>query len=146
MEAKLYQMPLSFETIMQRNKELPTVNLGTSIAQNIFLIISSKHNEHRFDPEWGCEIWERDFETINSPLVWQDQINRSIIKSLSRYETRLENVSVDTVITEQVYVHPTTKVHSIKKKIIANVKGTIKSTGEPFAYSPQLFISPISLD
>ncbi len=146
MDAKLYQMPFSFETLMQRNKELPTVNLGTSIAQNIFLIISSKYNEHRFDAEYGCEIWERDFETITNPLKWQEDVNKSIIKSLKHYEKRLEKIEVDTQITETPYVHPTTRVHSIKKKIIVNVRGIIKQTGEPFAYSPALFISPISLD
>ena len=146
MVAKFYQMPFDFGLLMQRNKELPGCNLGTSIAQNIFLIISSKYNEHRFDPEYGCEIWEKDFETITNPVAWQEEVNRSIEKSLNRYEQRLEKIEVDTVITEQPYVNPRTRVQSIKKKIIVNVRGTIKATGEPFAYSPQLFISPISLD
>jgi len=146
MEAKLYQMPLAFGTLMQRSKELPAVNLGTSIAQNIFLIVSTKYKEHRFDPEYGCEIWERDFETITSPMTWQEQINRSIRKCLARYEPRLENVAVDTVISEQEYQHPTTGVRSVKKRVTANVRGIIKSTGEPFICSPKLFISPISLD
>ncbi len=146
MQAKLYQMPFNFGQLMQRNVELPSCNLGTSIAQNIFLIISSKYNEHRFDSEYGCEIWERDFETITNPIKWQEDVNKSIIKSLRSYEQRLERIDVDTVITEAPYVHPITRVQSIKKKIVVNVKGTIKTTGEPFAYSPQLFISPISLD
>jgi phage baseplate assembly protein W len=146
MDAKLYQMPFSFDTLMQRNRELPACNLGTSIAQNIFLIISSKYNEHRFDPQFGCEIWDKDFETITNPIVWQEEVNRSIVNSLGRYETRLERLDVDTVITEQPYMNPVTRVHSIKKKIIVNVKGVIKATGEPFVYSPQLFISPISID
>ena len=146
MEAKLYQMPFDFGLLMQRNYELPACNLGTSIAQNIFLIISSKYNEHRFDPKFGCEIWEKDFETISNPLAWQQDVNNSIWESLRRYERRLEGIYVDTVITEQPYRNPVTGVQSIKKKIIVNVKGTIKATGEPFTYSPQLFISPISLD
>lgn len=146
MEAKLYQMPIAFGTLMQRGKELPAVNLGTSIAQNIFLIVTTQYKEHRFDSEYGCEIWERDFETIVSPMVWQEEINRSILKCLKRYEPRLENINVDTVIAEQEYVHPVTHVRSIKKRVTANVRGTIKSTGEPFACSPKLFISPISMD
>lgn len=139
-------MPLNFGMLMQRNRELPTCNLGTSIAQNIFLIISSRYNEHRFDPDFGCEIWEKDFETITNPTLWQDQVNRSIIKSLRLYERRLENIDVDTVITEQPYRNPVTHVQSIKKKIVVNVRGIIKATGEPFAFSPALYISPISID
>jgi phage baseplate assembly protein W len=146
MHAKLYQMPLRFDMLMERNSELPECNLPTSIAQNIFLIISSKYNEHRFDSEYGCEIWERDFELITNPIKWQEDVNKSIISSLSHYEPRLERINVDTVVTEQPHYNPATRVHSIKKKIIVNVKGTIRATGEPFAYAPQLFISPISVD
>lgn len=146
MHAKLYQMPLRFDVLMERNKELPECNLGTSIAQNIFLIISSKYNEHRFDPSYGCEIWEKDFELITNPIKWQEEVNRSMVSSLSQHEVRLDRIAVDTVVTEQPHYNPATRVHSIKKKIIVNVRGTIRATGEPFAYSPQLFISPISVD
>ncbi len=146
MDAKLYQMPLDFGALMKRNRDLPSAALGTSIAQNIFLIISARYQEHRFDPEFGCEIWEKDFETITNQAVWQEQVNRSIVKSLRRYERRLENIDVDVRITEQPYVNPTTGVHSIKKKIVVTVKGIIKATGEPFTFSPQLYLSPISID
>lgn len=146
MKVKLYQMPLRFDALMERNRELPACSLGTSIAQNIFLIVSSKYNEHRFDPRYGCEIWERDFELITNTIAWQEEVNRSITGSLMQYEPRLEKLDINTVVTEQPYQHPKTHVKSIKKKIIINVKGRIKATGEPFFYSPQLFISPISVD
>jgi len=146
MVVKLYQMPFDFGSLMQRNRELAECNLGTSIAQNIFLIISSKYNEHRFDPQYGCDIWDKDFETITNAIVWQEEVNRSIVNSLSKYERRLEKLDIETIITEHPYLNPVTRVHSIKKKIIVHVKGTIKATGEPFVYSPQLFISPISVD
>lgn len=146
MDAKLYQMPLNFGALMQSNRDLPACNLGTSIAQNIFLIISARYGEHRFDPEFGCEIWEKDFETIVNPALWQEQVNRSIVKSLRQYERRLENIDVDVRITEQPYRNPDTGVQSIKKKVVVTVQGVIKATGEPFAFSPQLYISPISVD
>lgn len=139
-------MPLRFDQLMERNRELPSCDLYTSIAQNIFLIVSSKYNEHRFDPEYGCEIWEKDFELITNALLWQEQVNSSIVKSLSRYEPRLEKVTVDTTLVEEPYVNPRTHLRSVKKKIIVNIKGTIKQTGEPFFYAPKMFISPISLD
>ncbi len=146
MANKLYQMPLRFNMLMERNRELPSVNLGTSIAQNIFLIVSSRYGEHRFDPHYGCEIWDRDFELITNQLIWQEQVNRSILKSLSRYEPRLEQLDVDTTITEEPYQHPVTRINSVKKRITVKVQGVMKATGEPFVYSPQLFLSPVSVD
>lgn len=146
MDAKLYQMPLDFGALTKRNRDLPTCSLGTSIAQNIFLIISSRYGEHRFHEEFGCEIWEKDFETITNVGVWQEQVNRSIQKSLRQYERRLEKIDVDVLIMEQPYRNPDTGVNSIKKKIVVTVRGSIKATGEPFTFSPQLYISPISMD
>jgi len=139
-------MPFRFDLLMERNKELPAVNLGTSIAQNIFLIITSKYQEHRFDSEYGCEIWERDFELITNALVWQEEVNKSIMKTLTKYEPRLDNISVDTIISEEPHYNPQTHVRSMKKKLTINVKGVLKATGEPFTFSPKLFISPISID
>ncbi len=144
--SKLYQMPLKFDKLMERNQELTPCNLYASIAQNIFLIISSKFQEHRFDSSFGCELWDRDFELITNPLVWQEEVSRSIYKSLSKYEPRLERIDVDIILTEEPYQHPTTRVRSIKKRITINVKGIIKATGEEFACAPQLFLSPISID
>lgn len=143
---KLYQMPFQFDKLMERNKELPQCNLGTSIAQNIFLIISSKFQEHRFDPSFGCEIWARDFELIPNPLRWQEEVNQSIYLSIKKYEPRLEKIDIDTTITEEPYQHPITKVRSFKKRIKVAVKGVVKATNENFFYSPQLFLSPISID
>ena len=146
MEAKLYQMPFNFAALTQRNRDLPAASLGTSIAQNIFLIVSARYGEHRFDPEFGCEIWEKDFETIYHAAAWQEEVSRSILKSLRKYERRLEGIDVDVNITEQPYRNPDTGVHSIKKKIVVTVKGIIKATGEAFTFAPQLYLSPISID
>lgn len=139
-------MPINFGKLMERNKELVPCNLGTSIAQNIFLIVSSKFNEHRFDSSFGCELWDKDFELITNPLVWQEQVNQSIYKSLTKYEQRLERIDVDTAVTEEPYFNPTTRVRSIKKRITIHVSGIIKATGEEFSFAPQLFLSPISID
>src|ERR1700712_4156435 len=97
---KYYQMPLRFDLLKERNKELPGCNLGTSIAQNIFLIASTKFQEHRFDDKYGCEIWDKDFELITNQPLWQEQVSRSITVTLRRYEPRLESINVVTTITE----------------------------------------------
>jgi len=139
-------MPIDFGMLIGRNRELPACSLGTSIAQNIFLIVSSKFNEHRFDDKFGCELWDRDFEFAINTHIWQEQIDKSILNTLIMYEPRLGNIEVSTNIAEVEYVNPSTKVISIKKRVIVNVKGNIKATGEAFSFSPKLFVSPVSID
>lgn len=131
---------------MERNQELPTCDLRKSIAQNIFLIISSRFNEHRFDRTYGCELWDRDFELISNRLVWQDQVSQSIVRSLAEHEPRLEGIGVETEVTEEPYQHPVSRVKVIKKRLSVSVKGRIRDTGEQFAFATQLFLSPISID
>ena len=143
---KLYHLPLQFDKLMERENELPTCKLGVSIAQNIFLIVSSKFEEHRFSSDYGCEVWSKDFELITNPLVWQEEVNKSITKALQKYEPRLERIDIDTTITEHPHENPVTKVKSVKKRISIRVSGTIRATGEEFSYTPKLFLSPISLD
>ncbi len=139
-------MPIKFDKLMERNQELASCNLGTSIAQNIFLMITSHFQEHRFDSEFGCELWDRDFELITNVLVWQEQINKSVYRSLTKYEPRLDGIEVDTTVSEEPHINQRTKVRSMKKRITINVKGSLKATGEPFFYAPQLFLSPLSVD
>ena len=43
MELKNYKLPINFGMLTQRNQELPACALGTSIAQNVFLIVSSSY-------------------------------------------------------------------------------------------------------
>ena len=56
-----YQLPINFKTLMSTNSALPTCDLKQSIAQNIFLIITTKYKENRYDESYGCEIWNMDF-------------------------------------------------------------------------------------
>jgi phage baseplate assembly protein W len=144
--SRYYELPIRFSRLMERNQELPTCDLKKSIAQNIFLIISSRFNEHRFDPTYGCELWDRDFELIANRLVWQEQIGISITRSLVQHEARLEAIKVDTEVTEEPYQNPVTKLRIVKKRLNVTIKGKITQTGEDFHFSTQLFMSPISID
>lgn len=144
--SKLYKMPLQFGRLMERNQDLPSCELKESVAQNISLIIGSKYNEHRFDQNYGCEIWDKDFELITNQLAWQEQANKSILKSITRYEPRLEHVDVETILTEFIHTHPQTHVRSIKKKIAINVRGKYRHTGDVFNVPYTLYLSPVSVD
>lgn len=128
------------------NHELPTCDLRQSIAQNIFLIITSKHRENRFDDSYGCEIWDMDFELISNENSWLETVRRSIDVSVARHEPRLYDVSVDVDVTldEQVVTLRSTK--TVKKRVRIIVKGRINENGEPFYFDTNIYISPLSLD
>lgn len=141
-----YQLPIKFKTLMSANNELPTCDLSQSIAQNIFLIITTKYKENRYDESYGCEIWDMDFELVSNENLWLEKIRKSVDSSVVKHEPRLYDVVVDVDVTmdEQVTTLKSTK--TVKKQLRIFVKGNLFKTGEPFSFNTNIYISPLSLD
>ncbi len=144
--ATYYELPIDFLTLTKPNHDLATCELKKSIAQNIILLITSKCNEHRFDNAYGCEIWDMDFELILNERIWLEKVSGSILRSLKKHEHRLENIAAVVNISEEEFVHSTTGIRGIRKKITVLINGQVKETGELFRFSTNLFLSPISFD
>ena len=131
-----YQIPLSFSTILKREK-LKKCDLMQSIKNFIHLIILSSFQEYRRDSSFGCDMWENEFEILPSETKWQTQIKSSITSSIKSYETRLEDVNINIETKETT---------SLMKRITINVSGTMKQTAEPFAHNETIYLCPKSID
>jgi phage baseplate assembly protein W len=141
-----YELPLQFALIKKKNAEHPLVNYEKSIAQNIYMLITSRYGEHRYDPSFGCEIWETDFELVGNVNIWKERVRKSAENLIHKYETRLKNLSVDTELSEEEIRSPITERLSIKKRLKIKVKAISVLTGEDFIFETKLFISPLSID
>jgi phage baseplate assembly protein W len=141
-----YEMPLQFRRLMKRNTDLPTCDLKKSIAQNIFLIITSKFNEHRFDTSYGCELWDMDFEIVVNESMWTEKIRKSVQVSVEKHETRLYDIDVQIEVAQDENVFGLKNEKSVKKLLSIFVKGTISETGESFPFNTKIFLSPLSLE
>jgi len=97
--ARYYELPIDFDRLMHINTELPTCDLKQSIAQNIYLIITSKHRENRFDESYGCKLWDLDFELVYDENMWLENIRNSVYNSVVRHETRLYDTTVEIDVT-----------------------------------------------
>jgi len=146
MKEVFYDLPINFSKLKEKNQELPTCNLNKSIAQNIFLMITSKFSEHRFDSTYGCEIWETDFELIPNINSWKDNVQKSILQTLFFHELRLTEIRVDIEVNEEEITIEHKNIVAIKKRLEIWVNAVTKKTGEPFVFNTKLFISPLSLD
>ena len=139
----LYNKPFKLKNILS-NKELETTDLGRSISQNIELIIFTRYGEHRHNNNFGCEIWDLDFELIVSEAIWEEKFRKSLLKSITRYEHRIDTVEVEVHISEVENVYPLRKITEIKKKVDITVRGKIRTTGEKYYFNIALFLSPLS--
>ena len=46
------------------------------------------------DPNYGCSIWENDFDNLTSNNKIREQIKQSLLRAVNQYETRIKNVKV----------------------------------------------------
>ena len=94
-----YGIPLDLEHFF-RTHRFETKPLHRSIAEHIHLLLITGREEFDFDREFGCEVWDMDFETQSITAVWADRIADGIRDRLAVYEKRLIEVDVDTTAYE----------------------------------------------
>lgn len=135
-----YHFPLRPDELIQK-KEHPKCSLKDSVARMIHLIAVTHFGEYKPDESFGCEIWEFDFENITNSQLFREQINKSLKQSVEKYERRLSKVRVETQIQQVEYRVINRRT---KSRIILKVEGILAKTNEPFSYSENFFIAPLS--
>ena len=135
--------PLRFNSIFT-GADLQSTDLGKSISNHLELIIFTRFGEHRHQRNFGCEIWDLDFELIVSESIWEEKFRKSLLKSITDYELRIYNTEVEVRITEVENVYPLRKITEIKKKVDISARSLIKNTGEKYFFNTALFLSPLS--
>ncbi len=143
MSENFFNKPFRFNSVFS-GTGLQATDLGKSISNHIELIIFTRYGEHRFRSDFGCEIWDLDFELIVSESLWEEKFRKSLLKSISDYEFRIYKIEVEVRITEVENVYPLRKITEIKKKVDIIVRALIKTTGEKYFFSTALFLSPLS--
>lgn len=142
MSDPLYDKPFRLKNILS-NKELDKTDPGKSISNNIELIISTRYGEHRFNRNYGCEIWDLDFELVVSERMWEERFRQSLLRSVTDYERRLYQVEVEIKMTEVEKMFFAKNVSEIKKKVEISVSGKMNTTGENYLFTTSLFLSPL---
>jgi phage baseplate assembly protein W len=142
MSGQLYNKPFRLKNILA-DKELEITGTGRSISQHIELIIFTRYGEHRHNSNFGCEIWDLDFELVVSERIWEEKFRQSLLRSVTTYETRLYQVEVDVSMSEVEQFFFGRNVSEIKKKVEISVNGIIQATGERYAFNTSLFLSPL---
>ncbi|CAM4072154.1 Gene 25-like lysozyme [Pedobacter westerhofensis] len=139
----LYNKPFRLINIFE-NKDLREADAGKSISQHIELIIFTRFDEHRHNSNFGCEIWDLDFELIVSETTWEEKFRQSLLKSITDYEKRLYQVEVEIKMTEVEKSFTIRNVTEIKKKVDISIRAKINITGEKYFFNTALFLSPLS--
>jgi phage baseplate assembly protein W len=140
---RLNTLPINFKSWMQGQSDVSELSLVDSIGNNCTLIITTRYNAHRFDREFGCIIWDKDFEILTNNIMLEEEVQNSIRESLVKYEKRLERINVTTTYSEDIVRKEKTRI--FRKTITINIQAVIIATGQNFHYKKSIYLSPIEL-
>jgi phage baseplate assembly protein W len=138
-----YRLPLDFSRILQK-QDLPDCNLEESVRQHIQLLITTILGENKDDPQYGCQLWDSDFDIRASNNEVKEQVELAIRKSITQYETRLSQIRVVAFVSQEEL--PGITSMKVKKKIRVTVNGTLTRNKTPFLYQTFFYVSPLSYD
>ena len=136
--------PINFGGLT-KGEEHSTCGLHQSIAQRIHLLLVTNLGEFRVDPNFGCIIWEHDFENVSNLNLWKDKMMRYVKDGLEKFEKRLFNCQVIIELSQQEFSGGQ-ELWRIKRRVDIKVNAKIKKTNEAFLFEETLFISPVWLD
>jgi hypothetical protein len=142
MTRSYYTLPLSLADIVKK-KQHAQCGLQQSIGQNIYLLITTHFKEFRYDHNFGCSVWEQDFEVVPN-IRWKDEIKASVENIIENNEKRLTNIKVKVEIEE--FEQHSKEIIRIKKKLGIKVEAIMIKTNEKFEFLEYIFISPFSLE
>lgn len=141
-----YPLPIPFKDIIER-KEIKKCNIQTSIAQKLHIILVTAFDECRYNSQFGCIVWEYDFENIFNLNGWKDLVTKSIIETIRENEKRLKNIQVNISVNQEMSgEEKTVQKIAIRKRLDIEVKGNLQKTNELFVFSESIYVSPLALD
>lgn len=143
MKGQYLKLPLDLSRILQK-KDMQVCNLEESVGQHIHLLITTVLGENKDDPDYGCQLWDSDFDIKATNNEIKEQVENAIRVAIIRYERRLAQVRVIAMVSQEELNMASGK--KIKKKIKVSVNGTLVKNNNPFNYSSYFFVSPLSFD
>lgn len=145
-ENKYYQLPFNPSQLFKDGGEIKACSLAESIAQNVMLLITTKHGENRYNNEYGNAVWNIEFDNAATNVIWEEVFITSLAKLISEHETRITNpvIKVNTSYVEHTY--KTKSFTEVKKKATIGINAKLKESGELFSFSTEIFLSPMSID
>ena len=142
-----YRIPLDFDHFFG-TRIFPQCSVSESISFYVHLLLLTAHGEFEFDQNFGCEVWEAEFEHQQTTRVWVEQLGCNIQEVLEKYETRLTDIHVQAKVSQMEFeLKEEFKVSKrLKKKLNLVVSAKLRATNEKFELQDNILLSPFATD
>ncbi len=142
MSGKYYKLPLNFNHFFETGSFEKCSEL-VSIDQHIELLLTTCPGEHRFDVNFGCEIWLLDFDHNSTTNKWKKLFHDYVMESIVTYEKRISRVVVNINITEVVRSELSDRT-TIRRRVEITVEAVLNSTKQNCYFGYNIFLGPIT--
>ncbi|MFC2530273.1 GPW/gp25 family protein [Segatella oris] len=123
--------------------QLERCSYEESIAQNIMMMIVSKYGEAESKDDYGSVIWNLEYNQTVFNQDWEENVKKSLEKTVVKYEHRLKNIEVNVELTE-VEEEIRNKYPNARRRVRIGVRGLLILNDNPFYFNTYLYISPLS--
>ena len=123
--------------------QLERCSYEESIAQNIMMMIVSKYGEAESKDDYGSVIWNLEYNQTVFNQDWEENVKKSLEKTIVKYEHRLKNIEVHVELTE-VEEEIRNKYPNARRRVRIGVRGLLILNDNPFYFNTYLYISPLS--
>ena len=145
MRMTCYKMPLLFSRLFESG-DLLQCNVEDSIDRNLELIITTCPGEHKFDPGYGCNIWDLDFENVISVQRWENDFIAFISQAIKKYEPRIIETETKVNFLDVKNQHEFSGAISIRKRADIHIFAEIINTGKKCCFFYSLYLGPLTSD
>lgn len=141
-----YTFPLQTKKIIQKERHR-LCDLKEGVAEYIHFILKTHLTEYRYDYNFGCYVWNQDFENIKSISKWENFLETQIKEAISTYEKRMDNIQTKVKVEEpKDFADQNNPQNRMKKRIHITVTATVKKTRESFQHQEFIYFSPLSIN
>ncbi len=141
MPRSYYKLPLRLDEII-RKKKLDSCSLTHSVAQNLHLIISTYRGESAYSEEYGCSLWDEEFNIQLNPR-WKEHLIESLKATLKQFEPRLQVLEIRATLSE-INEAMSADIFRARRSLGLEIRGVIGKTNEAFHFRDTIFISPLA--
>lgn len=147
MNNSFYKLPIRFDSLFnEEGEQMRMCSELESIDQHIELLLTTCPGEHKFNKNYGCHIWDMDFERVVSRQKWEEDFKRYIEEAIIKFEPRLQHIKISIQIMEVAREDQVLKTTAIKKKVIVLVDGETILTKSRCQFKYALYLGPLTTE